>query len=164
MTVDPKDQQEIDTIVVLEVDKPARGIPPVAKPSDSLAFGKPTSASNVYRGRVETYGPDKAFDDLPQTRWATDVDTNQCWLQVNLETPIEIARVVIDEAYGERVRRFELQYKEGQQWRTFYKGTTIGVQKRFSFPPIKAQNIRLNILEATAGPTITEFELFGPTG
>ncbi|MFC1783150.1 alpha-L-fucosidase, partial [Planctomycetota bacterium] len=162
ITVNPQDQQELDTIVVLELDKQAKDILPVERFSHSVATGKPAQASNVYRGRVETYGPDKAFDGLPGTRWATDVDVSACWLEVNLETPMEIDRVIIDEAYGERVRNFELQYRQGSQWTTFFKGTHIGVLKQFSFPSIKAQHIRLNILEAIAGPTITEVELRGP--
>jgi len=162
ITVPAANQQEFDTIVVLELDKPARDIPPINRISSSLATGKSASASNVYRERVETYGPDKAFDGLPDTRWATDVDISQCYLEVDLKEPMVIDSVIIDEAYGERVRNFELQLRQDSQWVTFYRGTHIGVLKQFNFEPIRAQNIRLNILEAIAGPTINEVELRGP--
>ena len=90
------------------------------------------------------------------------MDVSQAWLEVDLLAPVEIARAMIDEAYGERTRRFELQYKEGAEWKTFFTGTTIGILRQLEFEPITAQHIRLHILEATAGPTFTEFELYGP--
>ena len=60
-----------------------------------------------------------------------------------------------------RVQSFQLQYKDGDQWQTFYSGTTIGEGFHTSdFKPITARQVRLNILQATGGPTINEFQLF----
>jgi alpha-L-fucosidase len=69
--------------------------------------------------------------------------------------------VAISEEY-DRVRRFDLQYKEGDTWKTFLQGTRIGEQYSQDFPPVTAQRVRLNILEATDGPTIWEFQLQPP--
>jgi alpha-L-fucosidase len=51
IAVPKADQQEIDTIVILELDKPAIEIQPIAVPgvSKSIASGKPAVASNVYQ-------------------------------------------------------------------------------------------------------------------
>jgi len=72
----PKDsRREIDTIVVLKLDGPAAEVNPERLKSGSAAFGKKSAASNVYQKMVGEYGPQKALDDDPDTRWATDTGT-----------------------------------------------------------------------------------------
>ncbi len=159
ISVPEADRQEIDTIVVLELDGPAAEANPGRLPSESLATGKKAAASNVYRNLVQQFGPAMAFDDDPQTRWATDVGTHEAWLEVDLGGPQTIGRAMLSEAYAHRVQRFELQAKEGKGWRTFAKGGRIGEESMITFEPVTAQAVRLNILEATEGPTIWEFQL-----
>ena len=70
-----------------------------------------------------------------------------------------VHRAWLDEAY-DHVRSFELQYKDRRQWKTFYKGTTIGdTVCNSEVSPVTARYVRLNVLDASDGPTITEFEL-----
>jgi alpha-L-fucosidase len=153
-------RQEIDTIVKLTLDGPAADIPPIAISSASLASHKKATASNVFQGN-SAYGPDKAFDDDPGTRWATDSGVKQAWLEVDLGKPMTFSRVTINEAY-DRIRRFEMQYKDGETWKTFLKGARIGKEYSETFEPATARHVRLNILEATEGPTIWEFQLLAP--
>jgi alpha-L-fucosidase len=153
-------RQEIDTIVKLTLDSSADDVPPTAISSASLASGKKATASNVYQNSP-AHGPDKAFDDDPGTRWATDYGIKQAWLEVDLGKPVTFSRVAISEEYG-RVRRFELQYKDAEIWKTFVQGTRIGDSYSENFDPVTAQHVRLNILEATEGPTIWEFQLLAP--
>jgi alpha-L-fucosidase len=101
IAVDPKDRQDIDTIVVLELDKPANTIAPINIRSSSLASGKKATASNVHQ-KDTNYGADKAFDDDDTTRWATDGGTHQAWLQVDLGKPTAFNRITINEAYASR--------------------------------------------------------------
>ncbi len=156
----PDHWQPPDTIVVLQFDKPVAGAEVKKLVSGSLAFGKPAKASNVYR-RMSRFGPDKAFDDDPDTRWATDAGVHAAWLEVDLGKPTTIARAYISEAYS-RVRRFQLQRWENGRWVTFFTGTRIGGGAEFTFAPVTTSRVRLNILRATNGPTIWEFQLFGP--
>ncbi|MBM3335977.1 hypothetical protein FJY63_15065, partial [Candidatus Sumerlaeota bacterium] len=62
----------------------------------------------------------------------------------------------------DRVRKFELQYKEGEEWRTFASGKTIGSSLILKFSPVTARVVRLNIVESGEGPTIWRFDLFAP--
>ncbi len=156
----PRNRSEIDTIVKLELDGPAGEIEPLVLSSGSLAAGKKATASNVFQNS-SAHGPAKAFDDDPGTRWATDAGVKQAWLEVDLGKPMTFASVSLSEAY-DRVRRFELQYKDGETWKTFLPGTRIGEKLTQDFPPVTAQHVRLNILEATDGPTIWEFQLMAP--
>jgi alpha-L-fucosidase len=115
----------------------------------------------VHQKNIRGYGPDKAFDDNPETRWATDAGTHEAWLEVDLGAPATFDRVAIDESEAyQRVSQFELQYKDGDAWKTFHKGTTIGPDWAAKFEPVTAQVVRLNILKASDGPTINEFQLF----
>ena len=66
----------------------------------------------------------------------------------------------IEEAVGGRVQKFEFQYREGSEWKTIFTGQKIGEWFQKKFEPVQAQEFRLNILDATDGPTIGEIELF----
>ncbi len=153
-------QQELDTIIKLQLDGPANEIAPRALFSGSLAMAKKVTASNSFQNTPQ-YAPDKAVDDDPSTRWATDSGTKQAWLEVDLGKPMTFDRAIISEDF-DRVQQFELQYKDGQQWRTFAEGTKIGQKLKLRFSPVTARYIRLNILKASEGPTIWEFQLFAP--
>ncbi len=165
IAVPKRDRQEIDTIVVLELDRPAMEIRPIAARSfgKSLTAGKKAKASNVF-GKEEGYGAAKAVDGDEDTRWATDASTGPCWLEVDLGRPQTFDRAVIDECveFGVRVQAFELQYREGGTWKTFYSGKGIGYHLEVKFAPVTARIVRLNITEGHGGPTINEFQLFAP--
>ncbi len=160
ISVPKSDRNELDTIVRLDLDGPAGEIPPVGLPSASLAYGQKARASNVFQ-KNSGYGPDKAVDDDPVTRWATDSGTKQAWLEVDLGKAVTFDRVKISEEFG-RVQAFELQYRDGATWKTFAKGTKIGSEYVKQFEPVTAQRVRLNILDSTEGPTIWEFQLLPP--
>jgi len=153
-------RQEIDTIVILQLDGPAAEANPGRLASGAVSMGKPAAASNVYRNLVDQYGPEKALDDDPDTRWATDYGTHEAWLEVDLGTPQTIDRAMISEAYAHRVQKFEFQAKEGDAWKTFARGNRIGDECLLRFDPVTAQVVRLSILKASEGPTIWEFQLF----
>jgi alpha-L-fucosidase len=159
----PADRQEIDTIVALELDGPAFGakVSMAAAASGSLACGKKAAASNVFAKNAAQLGPAKALDDDPETRWATPAGTHEAWLEVDLGAPAAFDRVMIDEpGQYKRVESFELQAKDGDAWKTFYKGKAIGPQWTATFEPVTARYVRLNILKASDGPTIAEFQIF----
>jgi alpha-L-fucosidase len=153
-------RQELDTIIELTLNGPAGEIAPVSLPSKSLAYDKKARASNVYQSSRH-YGPDKAVDDDPTTRWATDSGTKQAWLEVDLGKPATFDRVEMSEEY-DRIRKFELQYKDGADWKTLARGRRIRSNYSTSFKPVKARYVRLNILDATDGPTICEFQVLAP--
>ena len=156
-----ENRPDVATVIRLRVDTEAFRLPPVSVAwSRSLAFQAKSTASNVFQGMVESYGPCMALDDDANTRWATDGGTHQAWLEVDLDRPTRISRVMIDEALEHRIRKFELQAQEGQDWRTILSGETVGRSFTRTFSPVTTQRVRLNIIEASEGPTIWELQLF----
>ena len=159
------DRQEIDTIVALELDKPAMEIAPipVASLNQPLTEGKKTTASSVrnVRGNVRRFAGDRATDGTKDTRWAAEDSAKAGWLEVDLGKPETFVRAVIVE-FGTSVQGFELQARQGEVWKTFHSGKTIGPAFEVRFAPVTAQHVRLNILDAAKAPSISEFQLFAP--
>ncbi|MBI2302599.1 MAG: alpha-L-fucosidase [Armatimonadetes bacterium] len=160
LTVAKADQQAIDTIVKLKLDRPAMDIAALRTvPRNLVRPGMKVTASNVYLNMAE-HGADRAIDGNDGTRWATDGGTRSAWLEVDLGHPTTFDRLEVDESYAGRVQKFELQVRDGEAWKACYQGTTIGESFVAKFDPVTAQVVRLNILEATEGPTIFEARLF----
>lgn len=131
----------------------------IMEPCDSGLQGLITpemkaTASNSYGGEYEAKS---AIDGDPETRWASM--QQQAWLEVDLGKPMTFSKAVISEAFSPRVQAFELQAKVGYEWKTVHKGTTLSVNHQVGFEPVTAQYVRLNILQASDGPTIWEFQL-----
>jgi len=142
---------EISTTVVLEI----KGAASITAPPKIEA-----SASNTYRNEASQYGPQFAFDGSPETRWAADDSLSQAWIAADLGGIQSIHGVRISEAYAGRVQNYELQYRDGTEWKTFLSGATLSADFEVTFPTVKAREFRLNILSAKQGPTIQEIEWF----
>jgi hypothetical protein len=104
--------------------------------------------------------PARAIDGDLSTRWGAAENTRSGWLEIDLGKEARIASAKVDEAGFGRIRKFEIQIRQGETWTTIAVGTTIGDQKTIPFDqPVKAQLFRLNILDAVDVPTIAEFQL-----
>lgn len=153
-------RQPIVTVVALELDREAGQLVALDVPEPvSLALNAKVTASNTYQQQTE-FGPEKAVDGKGDTRWATDKGLRQAWLELDLGKSIAFKRARLSEAFPRRVQKFELQWLDGGEWRTFYTGTTIGESCSVQFGPVTAQRVRLNFTDSTDGPTLWEFQLF----
>ncbi len=158
LDVAPDKRDSIATVIELTLDSQAFSIEPIGIPSNSLASGRKATASNVYH-EENLYSPDKAFDNDTQTRRATDGGVRSAWIQVDLGSEKTVNHAILDECNWNRVKRFQLRYQTGNEWKTAHTGNAIGTDKEITFEPVKAQIFRLNILESTEEPTICGFEL-----
>lgn len=156
------DQPPLDTIVALELDREAGSIPAVAVPRPpSLTLHAKATASNVYQQEAQ-FGPDQAVDGHTETRWATDAGITSAWIEFDLGRPVTFSRAVVKQAYPEfeRIRKFSLERFVEGRWEPCFTGKRMGPKLNARFEPVTAQRVRLNIREATDGPTIEEFELY----
>lgn len=128
--------------------------------SGALTAHRPASASDVHPGGTQ-FGPDKAVDDDPETRWATSDPVKQAWLEVALAQPSTISRLAIQEL-DPRISRYQLQYRltTNEAWKVACEGAQAGTHFTTNFPAVQARDVRLNILDSTKAPTIWEFQVF----
>jgi alpha-L-fucosidase len=155
---------EIDTIVELTVSGNAMDIAPLKASSPPNIPGAKASASVVYANDPE-YAADMAIDGDVESRWATPEGTKQSWLQIDFAKETTFSGIGIEEAccgHTSRVKKFELQQKSGDTWTTFHSGKELGAHFKTTFKPVTTGAIRLNILDATDGPTISEIILQQP--
>ena len=152
VSVPPADRQEISTIIRLDLDQSAMDLQPVSFPSLIKA-----TASNGYQ-HMDDYAAESAFDEDPGTRWATDGGTKQAWVALEFPAPRRISTVRINEALAPRVRKFEFQYRASDHWITIFNGTALGANFQRRFDSVTASAVRLNILDASEGPTIWEIK------
>jgi hypothetical protein len=164
VSLEEKDRDPIASVIELMFDGPVLSLPAMdVNPRGfcGVAVGCAATASNVFNKQDQEYGPQKAFDGDAETRWATDEGVKKAWLEVDLGAPQSIRRIVIDEGIWARVLQFEVQTKEGDAWQTVATGSTIGADKEIILAaPTEGRIFRLNILDATDGPTIQDFQLF----
>lgn len=146
----------IDVETLRKVGQLIRQNPPASTPP--LSKDRPAKASSVWH--EPGFEADKAFDDDDDTRWAASQTANSGWLEVDLGKPVTFNHAVIAEWEWNRVRKFEVQIREGDSWKTIAAGASIDGRKQLDFSPIAARFVRLNILEAVGVPTIWEFQLF----
>ena len=133
------------------IDNPTRNRPSVIK-------GAKAGASNVFQNDSQ-YSSNMALDNKWNTRWATDAKLTSAWLEVILPEPKTFNTLLISEGW-DRIRKFQLQCERKGQWQTIVEGSLVGSHYSQQFDPVTASHLRLNITEATDGPTIWEFQLF----
>ncbi|MFD0895717.1 alpha-L-fucosidase [Luteolibacter ambystomatis] len=159
------DRKEIDTIIALEIDKPASDMTPIPVESHNVPIteGKKGSASSVRNifGNVKRYSAASALDGRETTRWTTEVGVHTGWMEVDLgsEQTFDRAAIIVTASTG---KRFTLEYKKGDVWETFHEGKSIDPGFSASFTPVTARYVRLNIRESANEPSICEFQLFAP--
>jgi len=152
-------RDEIDTIIALDLDGSAEDIPPISLIAHgSLTLRKGVAASANWS---DEYCAEMAFDGDENTRWGAEPGSTSGWLQVDMGEAKTFDRIVVLESPWNRTQKFELQYRDGNTWKTFHEGTAMG-DLRLQFKPVTARFFRLNILEATDVPTIWEVHLYPP--
>ena len=127
-----------------------------------LTYRRKVTTSHVYDKNPKTagrYSPAYAVDGDPRTGWTFNPGIKQAWLEVDLGNPYTFDRAWLNEPY-DRIQKFELRAKQGDEWQTFHSGTTIGEDHSITFPPVTARHVRLQVLDTTINPLVGEFQLF----
>ena len=128
----------------------------------AMAPVRQATASAVWKGDTKGLGPQLAVDNNPSTRWAVNFGIDKAWIELDLGQPTTISTIMIDERAYEKVSKFVLEYKVGNDWKTILEGTTIGNSYARDFPPVTAQYVRLSTLDNsgnTGGPTFWEISV-----
>jgi alpha-L-fucosidase len=147
--------QPINTIVELTIDGNAMDISPTKISSQSLSFNKPVTAST---------NPNPHWRDASSVNngewvghyWNPANDDQTPWVEIDLETPEKISKVILFES-GKAIEKFEIQYMKNDVWVTVYAGNSVENGKPLALPVIVAQKVRLVLNEFSSVPGIYEF-------
>ncbi|MBX2859347.1 MAG: alpha-L-fucosidase [Cellvibrionaceae bacterium] len=124
-----------------------------------LAQGATASASSNHGSE---YSAENIFVD--NKYWAAKADERQgAWLQLDLNSQQTFDFIRLREVlnYGIRVDDFVLEIMTAQGWQTVAAHTSIGHQRIIRLEQaVSAQQVRLRILNASAAPVISDFNLF----
>ncbi len=139
--------------------KASNGLSTVSAPDDpqNSALNQTASASNIHSSN---YGPEKAVDGDPETRWATS--ESPAWLEVDFGETVLINGTQFTD-YGDRIRSYEIQVYDGT-WKTAFTGGDPGAVQTDWFPAVSGSKVRLQTVDSTANPSIWEFEVYTVTG
>lgn len=109
--------------------------------------------------------PDFAVDDDFETAWQSNATIDQPWLEVEFENITEFNAFLFCEPekmlywneYPEsRIKKYEIQIKEENEWKTIFQGESSSRLQLCRFDPVKSKNVRLLITNGSAEAAITE--------
>jgi len=126
----------------------------------NLALHRPTNPSSV-RGNSAQFGGENAVDGNANTYWQPN-GTNNAYLEIDTEGPLDINALSLEEAVGMtgRVQQYKVEGQVNSDWQLLSQGTDIGEFKVDHFPQTTVWKVRLTILKATDLPAIREFGLY----
>jgi alpha-L-fucosidase len=106
--------------------------------------------------------PEGALDGDPTTFWTAPAGVHHAQLEVTFSSPVTFDRALTMEWLnnGQHIEHYRIEVWDGKTWKNLVEGHAIGHKRIDSFPAVSAARVRLNILSATAEPSIREFQLF----
>jgi alpha-L-fucosidase len=123
-----------------------------------------TFAVNLAQGKTAHAAGEaaKAVDGDPASYWTGEENAQTPTLEIDLGAAVTFNRSMVQEAIvlSQRVESYTLEAWDGQAWREFAKGTTIGYKKLDRFPDVTTSRVRLTIGKSLADPAIAEVGLF----
>jgi alpha-L-fucosidase len=125
-----------------------------------FAAGARASASSV---RGAPYAAAKVLDGARDTYWACADGAAAPTLTLDLTglQTFDVVRLREHLPLGLRVTRFALDVAHGGGWRQVADHFGVGAQRLVRLDrPVTTQRLRLRILDAPAGPAISEISLF----
>lgn len=102
------------------------------------------------------------LDNDTETYWSSDSNHNSASIEVQLTKGRYFNCIMLQENIlkGQRIEKFRLDYWDGQMYRTFAKGTTIGYKRLLKFPEIYADRVKLVIEQCRENPTLSSFGIY----
>lgn len=129
----------------------------------NVAEGKKISASSVL-GKRPQYAPELLVtrqDNMHYARWAAEETDTKASVTVDFGEATEFDSAYITEMWP-RVVAFEIQVPDDAGgWKSIYKGGSLPTDgSTIKFERTTASAVRFQVVEATAGPSLTDFEIY----
>jgi alpha-L-fucosidase len=122
---------------------------------------------NLVDKRIRTNNPSEAaLDGDADTFWEAPHDARRVTLDVSFAEPQTFDHALTMEWLneGQHIQRYRIEAWDGKRWNSICEGQAIGHKKIDSFPAVTASRVRLNILAASGGIRIREFQLYHADG
>lgn len=162
-------EHEANTAIALAQRIGIKKNKPLPKNGTFISLLQPASANSVFTANNEEYGAAKVTDGKMDSRWAAKDITAQ--LEITLNPNEAFNKISIyeyqdvknaDDGFSQiripRITEYSVDILINNQWQTIYlSNETMGDCKVIRFPKkYKTGKLRLNILKATAPPSIYE--------
>jgi alpha-L-fucosidase len=130
--------------------------------SKNLATAPARVDASSYRGEHQDFAPINSTDENPESYWTTDDGIKSGSIEITLKEPVQIKYIVLQEYIksGQRVKAFQVEVKEGNEWRKVGEGTTIGYKRILKVDSVSAREIRVTIIDSKACPMISNISIF----
>jgi len=124
-----------------------------------LAVNTKVKASNE---RGKGYEGKQVLNPKDGEYWAAEDGVIQTSIALDFDKETTFNRFLIQEyiPLGQRIKEFTLEVEENGNWKEVAKGTTVGFKRILRFDDVKAKQVRLNILDSKASPTISKIGVF----
>ncbi len=129
--------------------------------ADNLADNAEVVARS-FRGNDDRYGPQKVVDGDPDTYWATDDNVTTGSITLTLDKPSQVKYIQLQEyiKLGQRVREFNVEVQQDNEWVRVASGTTIGYKRILKIDPVRTNKVRINITSSKACPLISSIAVY----
>ncbi len=124
--------------------------PALLPPLSTLTGYRPVTGSSLFGNRIE-YLAEYAVDEDPHTRWLPNPEDMEPTLTVDLGESTRFNSVVLMEPYEAHIQAYEVQYLQGDDWKTILKGTTMGSHYSRQFPAVEGRMVRLIVKRFITG-------------
>jgi len=155
--------QPVNTIIEIEYESNVMDVIPTDIRPHSVSFMKSvTASSNVKPSWINHEWVDiKSVNngEWSGSFWKAAEDDIEPWIEVDLGKTESIRQVVLYES-GSNISSYELQCKEGDNWKTIHTGTEIGPKSEVNIGIADIRVMRLVIKSFTGTPGIYEMMLF----
>jgi alpha-L-fucosidase len=127
----------------------------------NLVEGKKITSTNT-RGNSNKFSANNVADNNPDTYWSTDDSVIVSSVTIDFGEPREFNRFLVQEdiRFGQRISEFSLEALVENEWQQITAQTTIGRKRILRFPNVKATQLRLNITDSRACPTISNIGVY----
>lgn len=102
------------------------------------------------------------FNDYENSFWCPKEGTEEVVIDIDLGSTKTFNTIVLMEHImsGQRIERFTMEYKYGNEWKEFFSGTIVGYKRICSFNKVTSQYIKLKITNSRWCPTLLKFQVF----
>ena len=114
------------------------------------------------RDGTREFALEKAVDANPATAWSPAGDKRHPTIEIDMEGPVDINALAIEEApdAAGRIKEYKVEAQVDSDWTELAHGTAVGTHHIDRFPKVTAWKVRLTILKSDGEPAVRKFGLY----